>query len=64
MTEQPDDIGFHLWLANVHLWGMLLFGAMFVTSAGAVDHHLLRAGVLPKRRNAVELAEEVLRAVQ
>ena len=62
MTE-PNEVTAQLWLAHVHFWGGMLFLAMAATSFAAVAHHLDKAGI-SKRRNAVELAEEVLRAVQ
>lgn len=64
MTREPENVYAQLWLAHVHLWGVVLFGAMAATSAAAVLHHLERAGVLPKRltvEDAIAEAEQALR---
>lgn len=63
MTE-PNETWAQIGLAHVHFWGGVFFAAMAAVSFAAVAYHLEKSGLMPKRRTAIEMAEEVVRAVQ
>ena len=63
MTE-PEEVTAQLWLAHLHFWGGVFFGAMSVTSFAAFIHHMEKSGLIKPRltvEDAITEAENALK---